>query len=140
MSTDDGRVVSNFIVQALQDKDITIYGDGTQTRSFCFVDDLVDALILCMNAQLGFSGPINIGNPTEIPIIELADLILNMTGSKSKIIHKRLPEADPTRRKPDISKITAQFNWKPMVSLSDGLGKTIKYFDELLTRKAGDKT
>jgi UDP-glucuronate decarboxylase len=132
MCVDDGRVVSNFIVQALLGRDITIYGDGRQTRSFCYVDDLIGGLIACMNAGPGFAGAINLGNPAEVSIAELAGLILDMTKSKSKLVYMALPEADPVRRQPDISKIRADFGWAPSVTLRDGLKRTIAYFENIL--------
>lgn len=127
MLENDGRVVSNFIVQALHNKDITIYGNGTQTRSFCYVDDLVEGMIRVMNKD-DFSGPINLGNPCEKSILELAEMILAKTNSSSKIIFKELPMDDPTRRKPMIELAKATINWEPIVSISDGLDKTIEYF------------
>lgn len=132
MHPNDGRVVSNFIVQALLGKDITIYGDGAQTRSFCFVDDLVEALLRMMATGRQTTGPINIGNPTEFTIRELAELILEMTGSKSKLVFRPLPSDDPKQRQPDISKATEELNWRPTIALRDGLIKTIEYFTDLL--------
>lgn len=131
MSLNDGRVVSNFITQALKGEDITIYGDGTQSRSFCFVSDLVAGLIALMNKD-GFYGPVNLGNPTELTMNELADTIIKMTGSSSKKVLKPLPEADPKIRQPDISLAKAQLGWTPSVSLSDGLQSTIEYFRAVL--------
>lgn len=130
MHPDDGRVVSNFIVQALMGEDITIYGSGEQTRSFCFVDDLVEGFVRLMNADSGIDGPVNIGNPNETTVNQLAEQILEMVGSKSKIVHHPLPVDDPRRRKPDISKALARLNWSPQVSLHDGLAETIAYFIE----------
>lgn len=127
MLENDGRVVSNFIVQALHNKDITIYGNGTQTRSFCYVDDLVEGMIRVMNKD-DFSGPINLGNPCEKTILELAEMVLEKTNSSSKIIFKALPMDDPTRRKPIIELAKATINWEPQVSISDGLDRTIDYF------------
>lgn len=127
MLENDGRVVSNFIVQALHNKDITIYGDGSQTRSFCYVDDLVEGMIRVMNND-GFSGPINLGNPCEKTILELAEMILEKTKSSSKIIFKELPVDDPTRRKPSIELARKIIDWEPRVSISEGLDKTIEYF------------
>lgn len=124
----DGRVVSNFIRQALQGEDITLFGDGSQTRSFCYRDDLVDAMIRMMNAPDDFVGPVNIGNPGEYTIRELAEMILKLTGSKSKIVSKPLPDDDPTRRCPDISLAKKHLSWEPKVSLHDGLVKTIEWF------------
>ena len=135
MHPQDGRVVSNFIMQALQDKDITIYGDGGQTRSFCFVDDLIIGIKLFMNSEDGFKGPVNLGNPVEFSILELAQKIINLTGSNSKIINKFLPEDDPRRRQPDISLAMEKLNWKPKIELNDGLGRTIKYFTETIENK-----
>ena len=133
MHPNDGRVVSNFIVQALRGDSITIYGDGSQTRSFCYVDDLVEGLILLMNSASSITGPINLGNPTECKIVELAERIIEMTNSKSQIVFKPLPADDPRRRKPDISLAKEQLAWHPKVSLKDGLSNTILYFDQLLT-------
>lgn len=128
----DGRVVSNFIMQALQGKDITIYGDGSQTRSFQYVDDLLNGLIALMNSRDGFTGPVNIGNPNEFTIKELAEEILKLTGSKSKLIYEPLPQDDPMQRQPDISLAKKELNWEPKIQLKDGLVKTINYFDELI--------
>ena len=124
----DGRVVSNFIMQALRDDDITIYGDGSQTRSFCYVDDLVGGLVTLMDSRPDFTGPVNIGNPVEFTIRELAELIIEMTGSRSKLVQQPLPSDDPTQRRPDISLANAELGWSPQVGLRDGLGKTIAYF------------
>jgi len=131
MHPNDGRVVSNFIVQALQGKDITVYGDGSQTRSFCFVSDLVEAIMRTME-QNEYSLPINIGNPGEFTILELAEKIIALTGSKSKIIREPLPADDPKQRKPDISKAKKFLNWEPSVNLEEGLRKTIEYFAALV--------
>lgn len=136
MLFNDGRVVSNFVVQALLGKPITIYGDGSQTRSFCFVDDLVAGLEATMNTA-GANGPINLGNPVEITIIELAKLILLLTGSQSEIVSRPLPEDDPTRRRPDISLAKRVLGWGPTVELKDGLRRTIENFDNRL--KCGEK-
>ena len=139
MHPNDGRVVSNFIVQALQGKDITIYGEGLQTRSFCYVDDLVEGFLRFMDLpsgegrQPGFPGPINLGNPGEFTMIELAQLILKITGSKSKLVFQPLPSDDPMQRKPDISVAREKLGWEPKVQLEEGLGKTINYFDQLLS-------
>jgi len=138
MHPDDGRVVSNFIVQALQNKPITIYGDGSQTRSFCYVDELIDALILLMATPKNFTGPVNLGNPTEFTIRELAVKVIEMTGAKSKIVHKPLPSDDPTQRQPDISLAKEKLHWEPKISLEDGLKKTISYFDQLLKNNKAD--
>ena len=127
MLADDGRVVSNFIVQALKGKDITVYGEGSQTRSFCYVDDLIDGMVRLMNSE-NFTGPVNIGNPEEYTILELAKKIIAMTGSKSTITKKPLPSDDPTQRQPDISLAMEKLRWKPTVSVTDGLSMTIEYF------------
>jgi UDP-glucuronate decarboxylase len=132
MHPEDGRVVSNFIVQALQNKDITIYGDGSQTRSFCYVDDLVEGMVRMMNTEKGFTGPVNLGNPTEFSIMELAEMVITMTGSKSMIVFNPLPEDDPKQRKPDIHLAEEKLGWMPKVKLEEGLKKTIAYFEEIL--------
>ena len=132
MQLDDGRVVSNFIVQALKNKNITIYGDGQQTRSFCFVDDLIFAFNLFMNSEEDLTGPINIGNPKEFTIEELALLVIKLTKSKSKIINKPLPMDDPIRRQPDITQIKERLGWKPKIELEEGLIKTIEYFKKII--------
>lgn len=137
MDPNDGRVVSNFICQALSGKDITIYGDGSQTRSFCYVDDLIDIIIKVMNSSKDFQGPINTGNPSEFTIKELAQKVIEKTGSKSKIIYKDLPLDDPTQRRPDISLAKAKFNWESKINLDEGLEKTIKYFKEKITEFKG---
>lgn len=129
MHPDDGRVVSNFIMQALQNKDITIYGDGSQTRSFCYVDDLVEGMIRMMNNKEGFIGPVNLGNPSERTILEFAELIIKLTNSNSKIINKPLPKDDPARRRPDITLAGEKLGWAPKVDIEEGLLKTIKYFE-----------
>lgn len=131
MAPDDGRVVSNFILQALQEKDITIYGDGKQTRSFCYVDDLVEGIIRMMNSD--FTGPVNLGNPSERSILEFAKLILEFTQSKSKIIYKPLPSDDPTRRQPDITLAKQKLDWQPQVDIYEGLQKTVEYFKTQLS-------
>jgi UDP-glucuronate decarboxylase len=133
MHANDGRVVSNFIVQALLGRDITIYGDGAQTRSFCYVDDLIDGLMRLMATPDDIVGPINIGNPAEISIRELATTVIEMTGSRSKIVSRPKPEDDPRQRRPDISKASSILSWSPTVSLRTGLKRTIAYFDRLLT-------
>lgn len=130
MDPQDGRVVSNFIVQALLEKPITIYGSGMQTRSFCFVDDLIEAFILFMDHPE--IGPINLGNPSEFKVIELAKMVIDLTGSKSKIIYKPLPSDDPKQRQPNIEKAKALLKWVPKISLKEGLNQTIAYFDSLL--------
>jgi len=132
MHPNDGRVVSNFIIQALKGDDITIYGDGSQTRSFCYVDDMVDAIIRLMNTEKGFSGPINAGNPNEVTILELAQNIIELTNSKSKLIFKELPEDDPKRRKPDIKLAEEKLKWKPVTDLNTGLEKTVNYFKRII--------
>jgi UDP-glucuronate decarboxylase len=128
MNAHDGRVVSNFIVQALKGEDITIYGDGTHTRSFQYVDDLIDGLIRLMNTPDGFTGPVNLGNPAEFTIGSLAELVLKLTGSKSKIVYRQLPQDDPRQRQPDISLAKRELDWSPKVGLEEGLEKTIRYF------------
>lgn len=132
MNPNDGRVVSNFIVQALKNNDITVYGDGSQTRSFQYIDDLLSAMIKMMATDDNLTGPINIGNPEEFTIKELAEKIIDLTGSKSKIIYKPLPKDDPVRRKPDIRLAMEKLSWQPSTPLDEGLKKTIAYFDELL--------
>jgi UDP-glucuronate decarboxylase len=131
MHPNDGRVVSNFIVQALQNQDITIYGDGSQTRSFCYVDDLLEAMVRAMNTGDDFTGPVNIGNPGEFSMLELAELVLKLTQSKSKIIFQPLPQDDPKQRQPDISLAKSALGWEPKVELEDGLRETIRYFQNL---------
>lgn len=132
MHPNDGRVVSNFIVQALKDEDITIYGNGTQTRSFCYVDDLIEGIIRMMNSRDNLTGPVNIGNPGEFTILELAMKVIEITGSNSKIIYNPLPEDDPLKRKPSIDLAIEELKWKPEIKLDDGLKYTIKYFKQLL--------
>ncbi len=132
MAQDDGRVVSNFIVQALQGKDITVYGDGTQTRSFCYVDDMIDGLARLMDTPDSFLGPVNLGNPVEFSIIDLAETVIRMTESKSKIIFNPLPQDDPVQRKPDISLAVEMLGWQPKINLDDGLQKTIDYFSRIM--------
>ncbi len=128
MSTNDGRVVSNFIVQALKNHDITIYGEGTQTRSFCYVDDLVDGMIRMMNSKEGFTGPVNLGNPGEFTMLELAEKVIALTGSSSKIVHKPLPQDDPAQRQPIIDLAKENLGWEPRIELEEGLKRTIEYF------------
>jgi UDP-glucuronate decarboxylase len=128
MHPNDGRVVSNFIVQALKGNDITIYGEGTQTRSFCYVDDLIDAMVRAMNTPDDFTGPVNIGNPREFTILQLAELVLKMTGSRSKLVFKSLPSDDPRQRQPNISMAKEVLGWSPTTELERGLERTIKYF------------
>jgi UDP-glucuronate decarboxylase len=132
MHPEDGRVVSNFIVQALRGEPITIFGSGTQTRSFCYVDDLVDGLTRLMNAPRDPDGPVNLGNPTEMTIVELAQLVISLTGSRSKIDFRPLPQDDPRQRRPDISRARQLLHWSPKIGLEEGLNRTISYFDALL--------
>ena len=132
MHPNDGRVVSNFIVQALQGKDITIYGDGSQTRSFCYVDDLVDAMVKMMNSEKGFTGPVNIGNPDEFTMLQLAEMVLTLSNSKSKIIYQPLPSDDPKQRQPNIDLAKDKLAWQPKVELKDGLRETIAYFKKMI--------
>jgi UDP-glucuronate decarboxylase len=134
MSLQDGRVVSNFIVQALSNEPITIYGDGSQTRSFCYVSDLIEGLCRLMNTE-GLTGPVNIGNPNEITILELAETIIGLTGSRSPVVRHPLPQDDPIQRQPDISLAHEALGWQPLVSLREGLSATIAYFDRVLTVK-----
>lgn len=134
MHPNDGRVVSNFIVQALSGEDITVYGDGSQTRSFCFVDDMIDGLMALMNSCQAVTGPINIGNPTEFTIKTLAEKIIEQTASKSKIIYKKLPFDDPKQRQPNITLANKLLDWQPTIQLEEGLEKTIKYFDQVLKK------
>ncbi len=136
MHPNDGRVVSNFIVQALKGEDITLYGDGSQTRSFCYVDDLVEAMMRMMATGHDVTGPVNIGNPSEFTIRQLAELVIELTGTKSKMRFEPLPSDDPRQRQPDISKAKATFEWAPKTPLREGLVKTIAYFDELLSAQA----
>ena len=132
MNPDDGRVVSNFIVQALKDENITMFGDGLQTRSFCYVDDLIEGMIGLMNSRDGFTGPVNIGNPGEFTMIELAEKIIELTGSKSKITFQPLPQDDPLQRQPDITLAKKELGWEPTIKLEDGLIKTIEYFKKII--------
>lgn len=138
MHPNDGRVVSNFIVQALTDQPITLYGDGKQTRSFCYVTDLIDAFLLLMNSPDDFTGPVNLGNQAEFTIAELAEVVIELTNSKSKIVHKPLPSDDPLQRKPDTALAQSQLGWRASTSLRDGLRPTIEYFDALLARQWTD--
>ena len=133
MHPNDGRVVSNFIVQALQGQDITIYGEGNQTRSFCYVDDNIDGMYRLMNSRDGFTGPVNIGNPGEFTMLELAQLVLELTNSKSKLVFMPLPQDDPMQRKPVIDVAKAELGWEPKIPLREGLVKTIAYFDSILS-------
>ena len=132
MQPDDGRVISNFIVHSLKNKDITIYGDGSQTRSFCYVDNLVEGIIKMMNSRENFVGPVNLGNPNELTILDLAKKIIKLTNSKSKIIYKPLPEDDPKQRQPNIELANKELKWSPKIELDKGLKKTISYFERLL--------
>ena len=133
MRPDDGRVISNFIVQALTEKDITVYGKGDQTRSFCYVDDLVEGILRLMTTEKGVTGPMNLGNPIEYTILEIAEIVIDQIGSKSKIIFESLPEDDPKQRQPDISFAKSELNWEPKTQLKEGLDKTIHYFDQILS-------
>ena len=132
MHPNDGRVVSNFIVQALTGQDITIFGDGSQTRSFCYVDDLIDAMVRMMNNRDNFSGPINIGNPCEFTMLQLAQEVIRLTGSKSELVRKPLPADDPKQRQPDITQARDLLDWEPRVQLESGLKSTIAYFRALI--------
>jgi len=134
MHPNDGRVVSNFIVQALQNKPITIYGDGSQSRSFCYVDDLIEAFVRLMATDDDFTGPVNTGNPNEFTIKELAEKVIDLTGSKSKLINEPLPSDDPTQRCPDITLAKAKLDWEPTIQLEEGLKKTIPYFDYIIKK------
>ncbi len=132
MAPNDGRVVSNFILQALRGEDITVFGEGNQTRAFCYVDDLIEGAIRMMNTE-GFIGPVNLGNPGEFTILQLAEKIIELIGSHSKIVHNPLPKDDPTQRKPDISLAKEKLKWEPTIKLEEGLKKTINYFEKLLS-------
>jgi UDP-glucuronate decarboxylase len=134
MHPNDGRVVSNFIVQALRNEEVSVFGDGQQTRSFCYVDDMVEALVLMMGSAPGFTGPVNVGNPGEYTMLQLAETILRMTHSRSRLVHRPLPSDDPKQRQPDIALARSQLGWEPKVRLEDGLAPTIAYFRELLAR------
>jgi len=136
MHPNDGRVVSNFIIQSLLGSDLTVYGDGTQTRSFCYVDDLIDGLIRLMATKDQVTGPVNIGNPTEFSMLQLATMIIEMTGSRSRIVHRPLPENDPRQRRPDISRAQELLSWKPRTELREGLKRTIAYFEKLLAENS----
>ena len=133
MQPDDGRVISNFIVQSLKNKDITIYGNGKQTRSFCYIDDLTDGIIKMMDSNEKFIGPVNLGNPKELTILDLANKIIRLTNSKSKIIYQTLPENDPKQRQPNINLAKKELNWTPRIELDEGLKKTISYFKRILS-------
>jgi len=135
MRPGDGRVVSNFIIQALGNKPVTVYGDGSQTRSFCYVNDQLEAFIRLMNTPDDFTGPVNLGNPTETSILELAETVINLVGSRSEIVRQPLPRDDPKQRCPDITLAKEKLGWQPMVPLRDGLKKTIQYFDRLLSKE-----
>ena len=135
MSPEDGRVVSNFIVQALQNQPITIYGSGEQTRSFCYVDDLIDGFLKLMNSDAAIQGPINIGNPYEFTVKELAEMVIELVGSKSQIVYHDLPVDDPQQRRPDITRAQTQLGWQPRVQLREGLQKTIAYFESTLSHR-----
>jgi UDP-glucuronate decarboxylase len=132
MHPNDGRVVSNFIVQALRGEDLTIYGDGAQTRSFCYVDDLIESMLRMMDSEAGFHGPVNVGNPGEFTMLELAEKVLRITQSKSRLVHRPLPTDDPKQRKPDIALAREKLGWEPKISLEDGLKETVAYFRKLL--------
>jgi UDP-glucuronate decarboxylase len=136
MHPNDGRVVSNFIVQALRGNDITLYGDGSQTRAFCYVDDLVDGLIRLVATGDDITGPVNLGNPHEIPVSELADRVIRLTGSRSRIVRRELPQDDPVQRCPDIAMARRTLDWEPRVTLDDGLARTIAYFDRMLVEQS----
>jgi UDP-glucuronate decarboxylase len=135
MHPNDGRVVSNFVVQALKGKDITIYGTGKQTRSFCYVDDLVEGMLKMMATKPGFTGPVNLGNPVEQTVAELAETVVRLVGSSSKVVYSDLPADDPKQRKPDISKARAELGWEPTLLVEEGLKRTIAYFDKLLSEE-----
>ena len=134
MNEHDGRVVSNFVIQALQNIPITVYGDGSQTRSFCYCDDLIDGAVRMMNSE-NFIGPVNLGNPAEMTVLEFAQKIIYMTNSKSEIIFRELPKDDPVKRQPNITLAREKLNWQPNYKLEDGLNKTIEYFDNYLKTK-----
>jgi len=139
MHLNDGRVVSNFIIQALSGEDITVYGDGTQTRSFCYIDDMVDGLIKLMNTPDDLTGPVNLGNPSEISILELVEKVLKITKSRSKIVYKPLPQDDPVRRCPDITLAKKRLGWQPKTNLEEGLKKTVGYFKRILSDNPREK-
>jgi UDP-glucuronate decarboxylase len=130
MQPHDGRVMSNFIIQALQNEELSVYGDGSQTRSFQYIDDLIEGMVRLMGTEDDFLGPVNIGNPSEFTIKELAEKIISLTSSQSKLVFKPLPEDDPKQRKPDISLAKAKLNWEPKISLEEGLARMISYFKE----------
>ena len=137
MHPNDGRVVSNFIVQALKGDDITLYGDGSQTRSFCYVDDLIEGILRLMDTEDNFTGPVNLGNPAEFTIKELAESVLQLTGSRSRLVFRPLPSDDPRQRQPDIRLAREKLGWEPTVPLREGLKLTIAYFDKLLAEGTG---
>lgn len=139
MHLNDGRVVSNFIIQALSGRNITVYGDGTQTRSFCYIDDMIDGLVKLMNTPDDFTGPVNLGNPSEISIRELAEKVLKITKSRSKIVYKTLPQDDPVRRCPNITLAKERLGWQPKTNLEEGLKKTVEYFKRILSATARKK-
>ncbi|NWF97347.1 MAG: SDR family oxidoreductase [Nitrospirae bacterium] len=134
MHPNDGRVISNFIIQALKGEDITVFGDGRQTRSFCYIDDMIYGIVKLMESPDDFTGPVNLGNPSEFSILELAEKVKQLTGSKSKIVFKPLPQDDPKQRQPDITLAKEKLDWKPMVDIEEGLKKTIEYFEALITK------
>ncbi len=134
MHPNDGRVVSNFIVQALMNKDITVFGDGSQTRSFCYVNDMIEGIVRMMEGSDAFIGPVNLGNPKEVSVLELAEKVINLTRTKSKIVFQPLPQDDPVQRQPDIQLAKEKLNWKPSIQLESGLKNTIGYFDQILTQ------
>ena len=134
MHPNDGRVVSNFIVQALKGEDITIYGDGSQTRSFCYVDDLIEGFVRMMDTEAGFTGPVNLGNPNEFSMLELAEKVLQLVGGHSKLVYQPLPIDDPRQRQPNIALAKEKLDWVPEVQLDDGLKETIAYFRKLLAK------
>jgi len=140
MHPNDGRVVSNFIVQALRGEALTIYGEGSQTRSFCFVDDMVEALMRLMNSSDALTGPVNLGNPTEVTIRQLAETIIALSGSRSSVVYKELPQDDPRQRKPDITLARSELNWEPHIDFESGLKQTIAYFDQLLKSTGSEQT
>ena len=136
MHINDGRVVSNFVIQALRGEDITLYGDGTQTRSFCYVADLIEGIVRFMDAPAEIAGPMNLGNPVEFTIRQLAEMVIELVGTKSRLVYKPLPSDDPKQRQPDISLAKEMLAWEPTVALREGLAKTIAYFDKVLRNDA----
>jgi UDP-glucuronate decarboxylase len=139
MHPNDGRVVSTFIVQALRGENITVFGEGLQTRSFCYVDDLIEGFLRMMASRDDFTGPVNVGNPTEFTMLELAELVITLTGSRSKVVHQALPQDDPRQRRPDISLAQTELGWEPKTQLREGLVKTIAYFETLLQRPEAER-